>query len=177
MSKPRNGSSKTRPNDKGGIAPDDSEEIFKEGVILLKRNQLRDAMVAFKRALDMRPKEARYLSYYGLCLAATGKRPREGVKLCEKAAAEVFYRPELFLNLGKAWIIAGNRDKAQEAFRTGLVLDSGNREIMAQLESLGIRKPLFFPFFDRRNALNRWVGKVRHVLAPKEKQVERRTAR
>ena len=151
---------------KNNGAAQDPEDMFKSGVILLKRNMLNEATAAFQRALKMRPKEARYLSYYGLCLAAAGNRPKEGLRMCEKAADEVFYRPELFLNLGKACLLTGSHEKAQDAFRKGLSLDRGNREIVDQLENLGIRKPPIFPFLGRKNTLNKWVGLVRHKLAP-----------
>jgi Tfp pilus assembly protein PilF len=164
-----NGGKKRPTAAKSNGAAQDPEEMYKSGVILLKRNMLNEATAAFRRALELRPKEARYLSYYGLCLAAAGNRPKEGLRMCEKAADEVFYRPELFLNLGKACVLTGSHEKAQDAFRKGLSLDRGNREIVDQLESLGIRKPPVFPFLDRKNALNKWVGLVRHKLAPQKR--------
>ena len=143
-----------------------AEEFFRAGVILLRRKQVKDAQRAFQRALDLAPSEPRYGSYFGLCLAASGTNVKKGLQLCEKAAEAEFYRPDLHLNLGKACVAAGLPGKAQQALRVGLSLDPQNKEIVRELDKLGVRRRPFFPFLDRKNPLNKWVGLVRHRLAP-----------
>jgi Flp pilus assembly protein TadD len=117
-----------------------AEEYFKAGVILLKRGDDREATEAFRRALEMEPSEPRYLSYFGLCLARVKKRTKEAVRLCEKAAKEDFYRPDIFLNLGRVYLLAGNRKKAYEAFRQGHRVDKSDRELRAELEKMGVQR-------------------------------------
>jgi len=166
----------SQPPGRRGKAPRDAttdtpgkgpEEFFRAGIALLRRKQFQDALRAFKHALDLDPEDARYLSFYGLCLAATGRNPGEGVQLCEAAAEKEFYRPELHLNLGRAHLIQGRPEKAQKAFREGLALDEQNREIIRELENMGVRKRPTLPFLNRKNPLNKWSGLVRQRLAHK----------
>ena len=47
----------------------DAEELYKAGLFLLKRDKVKEALSAFKRALNIKGKEPKYMSYTGLCLA------------------------------------------------------------------------------------------------------------
>jgi Flp pilus assembly protein TadD len=143
---------------------DNAEELYRAGAALMRRGRGKEALEVLRRARDLAPQEARYLSLYGLCLATAGGKHREGVRLCQLAAEEEFYRPELYRNLGKALLASGRTSEAQEAFREGLTLDPRDRAIIRELEDMGIRRRPLFPFLDRRNPLNRWPGIVRHRL-------------
>jgi Flp pilus assembly protein TadD len=141
-----------------------AEEFYRAGMTLMRRGRGREALRALRKARDLDPRETRYLSQYGLCLATAGGKPREGVQLCQLAAEEEFYRPELYRNLGLALLAAGKPQEAQEAFREGLALDSRDRTIIRELERMGVRRRPLFPFLDRRNLLNRWPGIMRHRM-------------
>jgi Flp pilus assembly protein TadD len=140
------------------------EEYFKAGLVLLKRGNDREAAKAFRRAHEMAPSEPRYLSYFGLCLARVERRTKEAVRLCEKAAREDFYRSDIFLNLGRVYLLAGNRKKAYGAFRQGHRVDRTDRELRAELEKMGMRRPPVLGFLRRENPVNRIAGKVRDKL-------------
>jgi tetratricopeptide (TPR) repeat protein len=155
---------RTLPRQSDETANEDPDEFFKAGLFLLRRDKAKEALTAFKRSLLLRENEPRYMSYTGLCLALAQGKVREGLLLCEKAVEREFYRPELFLNLGRVYLLGGNRRKAHMAFRKGLALDRENRDIRLQLERMGVRKPPVFPFLDRRHAINRFAGKVLYRL-------------
>ena len=155
---------RTLPRQEGDRPEDDPEEFFKAGMFLLKRDKLKEAHAAFKRALFLREQEPRYMSYTGLTLAMAMGKTKEAVLLCEKAVTKEFFRSELFLNLGKVYLLAGNRKKAHIAFRKGMALDRDNRTLRGELEKMGIRKPPVFQFLDRRHPVNKLTGKVLHRL-------------
>ena len=141
-----------------------AEELYKAGLFLLKRDKVKEALSAFKRALNIKVKEPRYMSYTGLCLALAEGRVKEAVSLCEKAVSMEFYRSELFLNLGRVYIVMGNKKKAHMAFRKGMALDRDNRSLRMELERMGYRKPPVFPFLDRQHPINKVAGKVLYRL-------------
>jgi len=145
----------------------DPEQLFAAGQYLLQRDRTSDALAAFKAALEQRPGDPLYASYYGLCLVKTGRAPEEGRRLCERAAEQAFYRPELFANLGAALVALGDRRRAERALRKGLALDRENRALRALLDEIGVRRRPLFPFLGRRNPLNRITGRVRHALRGK----------
>lgn len=149
----------------GSERPDeDPEEYYKAGVFLLRRSRNREALLAFKQALELRPTDPRYMSYFGLALALSENRVRESLKICENSVEKEFFRSELYLNLGRVYIMAGNRRKAHTAFRKGLALDRENFELKKELERMGVRKGPVLPFLDRRHPLNKLAGKVLHRL-------------
>lgn len=141
-----------------------ADDYFRAGMLFLKREKYREALSAFKHALELQNREPRYLSYTGFCLAHVEKRSKEAVLLCEKAVSLEFYRPELFLNLGRVYLLTGNKRKAHQTFWKGYALDRDNRELRAELEKMGVRKPPVFPFLDRKNPLNKIVGKALYSL-------------
>ena len=147
-----------------GNADSDAEELYKAGLFLLKRDKVKEALTAFKRAFMIKDKEPRYMSYLGLCLAIAEGKSREAVTLCEKATQMEFFRAELFLNLGRVYLISGNLKKAHMAFRKGLALDRENRNLRTELEKMGIRKPPVFPFLERKHPINKLAGKVLYRL-------------
>lgn len=155
---------RTLPRQEGDRRGDDPEEFFKAGMFLLKRDKLREALAAFKQALSLREQEPRYMSYTGLTLALAMRKTKEAVLLCEKAVQKEFFRSELFLNLGRVYLLAGNRRKAHVAFRKGMTLDRDNRMLRGELERMGIRKPPVFQFLDRRHPVNKLTGKMLHRL-------------
>jgi len=148
-------------NEQPGMA---AEDYFRAGMLFLKREKYREALSAFRHALDLQKLEPRYLSYTGFCLAHVEKRSRDAVDLCEKAVRIEFYRPELFLNLGRVYLLTGNKRKAHQTFWKGYSLDRDNRELRSELEKMGIRKPPVFPFLDRKHPLNKVVGKALYNL-------------
>ena len=150
--------------DPSGENSEDPEELFNAGLYLLKRGRVEGASAAFRRAFILKNTEPRYMSYYGLTLAMTTGRAREGVTLCEKAAKDDFFRAEMFLNLGRAYMYAGNRKKSHAAFRKGMTLDRDNKEIREELGNMGVRKSPVFPFLDRKSAINKFAGKLLYRL-------------
>jgi len=141
-----------------------AEDYFRAGMLFLKREKYREALAAFRQALSLQELEPRYLSYAGFCLAHVEKRSKEAIELCEKAVRIEFYRPELFLNMGRVYLLSGNKRKAHQTFWKGFALDRDNKELRAELEKMGTRKPPVFPFLDRKHPLNRIIGKALYKL-------------
>jgi len=142
----------------------DPEEFFNAGLFLLKSQRLNEAHNAFRRAFELKGADPRYMSFYGYTLARVGNRNKEGLLLCEKAADREFYRAELFYNLSQVYLSVGNRKKAYETLRKGLTIDKGNKDLVRELEKMGIRKPPVFPFLDRSNTINKLAGKMLYRL-------------
>ena len=147
-----------------GESGTDAEEFFQAGVFLLKRGRPKEALTAFRRALSIKDSEPRYLSYCGLCMARSGESIPEAVELCERAVRREFFRADLFLNLGKVYLMSGNRMKAHQAFRKARSLEQENTEVRQELQRMGVRKPPPLPFLDRGHPLNKIAGKMLHKM-------------
>jgi hypothetical protein len=144
-----------------------AEKSFNKGLRLLRRGgDGRECMALFEAALTLDRRagngagQARYRSYYGLCLALRDGKVRDGLLLCRSAAKEEFFNPEMWLNLGRVELAARNRRHAHKSFRRGLRLAPENQDLRKELNRMGLRRRPAFPFLDRSNPLNVWVGKI-----------------
>ena len=145
----------------------DPDKLFKAGLLLLKENNVWDAWYVFKKAHQLRPTDSKYLSYFGLCTAKVEKNATKAISLCEKAVEKEFFRAELFCNLGKVYLIKGDRMKAYMAFKQGLSIDKKNIELQNELKKMGIRKQPVFSFLSRNNIVNHLAGFLRYKLRTK----------
>jgi hypothetical protein len=121
--------------------------------------------------------QARYRSYYGLCLALRDRKIRDGLLLCRAAAKEEFFNPEMWLNLGRVEIAAGNRRYAHKSFRRGLRLAPENEELRREMNRMGLRRRPAFPFLARSNPLNVWMGKMASRSGSRASTAPRRRVR
>ncbi len=140
--------------------PEQAEMLFTMGCHLMEKGESRMAGRAFRKALKIKPLEPRYLSYLGLSIALVDKKADEAIILCEEAAREVYYDPDLFCNLGRVYLQFGRKKEAFIAFKRGLAVDLDNERIHRQLVDMGIRKPLVFPFLKRSHFANHYAGLI-----------------
>jgi hypothetical protein len=144
-----------------------AERSFNKGLELLKRGgSSRECMALFEAALTLDRRagngagQARYRSFYGLCLALRERKIRDGIRFCREAAQEEFFNPEMWLNLGRVELEAGSRRHAFRSFSRGLRLAPENQELHHQIARMGIRRRPLFPFLARSNPLNVWAGRL-----------------
>jgi tetratricopeptide (TPR) repeat protein len=143
-----------------------AEESFRKGLACLDQSgKGLEALALFEAAVKMdgrarRRPEARYLSYYGMLLALRAGETGKGLELCRRAAREEFYNPDMWLNLGRVELQAGNRRKAHTAFCRGLRLAPEHRALRRFLSSMGMRARPAIPFLARSNPINIWMGRL-----------------
>jgi tetratricopeptide (TPR) repeat protein len=164
-----------KPEDAGEPAPPESAEEIKPSDYLravkvhLRGGEQKDAFSLLLRALVQFPDEPLILSYYGCLQAIVDKKYRSGVEVCKRAIAlfeekkssreEVLY-PVLYLNLGRAYLAAGKKKEAIDAFHKGLQYDKSNSDLRKELRRLGTRKKPPVPFLDRANPINKCIGLI-----------------
>ena len=149
----------------------DPEKLFEFGLLMLKMNEVWKALLAFKQAYEIKPYEARFLSYYGLCIAKVEKNATKAIPLCEKAIKKDFFHADLFCNLGKVYLQKGDRKKANKSFIKGLSIDKRNKELINELKEMGIRKRPLFTFLPRENIINHLGGFLYNRLLKRGKPV------
>lgn len=131
------------------------------------------ALAVVNEALEQHPDNPFLLSYCGFLEAAVNRKFREGIRVCNASLealkkkvpfGEEFFYPLLYLNLGKAYLAAGKKREAFNAFNRGLDVDQGNSELRNMLKGLGIRRRPPLPFLKRSNILNKCLGMLRQRL-------------
>ncbi len=141
------------------------EDLFQNGLMHLQRHRQRHALESFRRALELAPNEPRFMSFFGLCIATNERRLGEGLELCETAVRKEFFRPELFVNLGRLYLISGDVGRAHQTFRRGLAVDQSNEELRYELRRLGTRRQPVLPSLGRSHPVNVALGRLLHKLS------------
>ena len=151
--------------------PNSPDELFQKGLEALERRSHQEAISLIQSAIDLDRQDSssksprmRYVSYLGLALTLSQGRSQEGLKLCEQAVKRDFFDPDLFCNLGIAYLRNRQKKLAFQAFRKGLVLKPTHRRIREELERSDRRGSRVFTFLPRSHPINRLAGLVRYRL-------------
>lgn len=142
----------------------DARKLFQAGRALLDQGRAWEARQALRRATELEPEEPRYLSYYGVSLAMAERKTKEAVKLCEAALAKDFCTPEMYLNLGRVYLLRRDRGRAYEIFQAGLLVDAEHHGLARAVADLGVRRAPPLPFLHRSHPVNRKAGRLLHRL-------------
>jgi tetratricopeptide (TPR) repeat protein len=165
------------PGNEGASAPPDSSGEIKPGEYLraakahLRSGKQKAAYAVIVEAMMHYPNEPLILSYYGLLQGLVDRKHRSAVETCKKAVGlcnakdaysrDVLY-PVLLLNLGKAYLAAGKKKDAIDAFKRGLSYDRSHPDIRRELKVLGERKKPPVSFLGRENPINKLIGMLLH---------------
>jgi tetratricopeptide (TPR) repeat protein len=144
-------------------------DYLKETNILLARKSLSSAMGLISEGIDNHPNSPPLLSLYGYLTVKVKKNYRKGLLNCNKAIELVKRRvpfnpalayPNFFLNLGRAYVAAGDRKHAIDTFMKVLYVDEDNTLVRMEMQRLGTRKKPFIAFLRRSNPLNKYAGLI-----------------
>ena len=105
-----------------------------------------------------------YQSYFALLNAAERGQARRSLELAALAVEKAPDRPDLYLNLGRLYLAAGDKEAAVEALRDACRLDPENEEIRRRLGRLGSRRKPILESLSRGHVLNKTLGLVPYRL-------------
>lgn len=136
---------------------DTTVDNVERGIELAKSGLYTDALTVFDQNLAFTQSPIA-MSYYALCLASAEGFHDKAVSMCLMAAEKEFYNPEIYLNLGRVFLIDGQKSIAMKSFRKGLGYDTSHGGIVEEIRRLGIRRAPVVSFLPRNNAVNRLLG-------------------
>jgi tetratricopeptide (TPR) repeat protein len=143
-----------------------AEMSFRKGLQALEEKRHLDSLAYFESALHLEERSGnpsprmKYLSYYGLSLSLAAGRTHEAIEMCERALSVEFYNPDLYLNVARVYLSAGERRRAHKALCQGLRLEKRHTGLLAEIRRMGVRRRPVFPFLSRRHVLNRVTGRL-----------------
>ena len=144
-----------------------AEESFVRGLNAFEQNRRKEAMALIEAAIELDRKlgqgrpQARYLSYYGICLAFERNDIREALRFCREAVTIEGYNADIRSNLGRVLMRAGRRREAYLHFVKGLRMEPRHAHILRAMRQMGIRRRPVLPFLARTNPLNVMLGRFR----------------
>lgn len=139
----------------------EAQELFVRGVQALDAGRVAEAIESLRAAHERAPDHARVRSMLGLAIARAGGDFSEARALCEDAAKQEFFNPDLYLNLAKVYLRFDRRSEALRYLRRGQMIDPGHEPIRRAIDSLGQRRLPILPFLPRRHLVNRALGSAR----------------
>ncbi|MBK7947245.1 MAG: tetratricopeptide repeat protein [Deltaproteobacteria bacterium] len=148
---------------RGELAPR-ARDAFERGRQLLATNDAAAAVVALREAHGQAPDHAQIRSALGLAVALAERDFEQARSLCESAAKQEFFNPELYLNLARVYLSVGRRPEALRYLRRGQMIDPGHSAIREAIVELGMRRLPIVPFLPRRHLVNRMLGSVRSLF-------------
>lgn len=134
----------------------EAEELFAKGLESIGHDHLYLARTCLEQALELE-KSPEVCSYLALCRAKTRGQFSEAIALAKEAVDDAPGNSALYLNLGRIYLLAGDKESALDILRKGMQFDD-NQEILKELEIHGNRKPPVFPALKRNHPLNKYLG-------------------
>jgi len=136
----------------------DAEELFDKAMDALKSRKTGEAIDLLEQAVGLERKPL-FCSTLAVSLAKEKNDFKRAISLCKEAIKSEPKNSIHFLHLGKVHILANQKKDAIRIFYMGLRY-AENRDIIAELNRVGRRRPPVIPFLDRSNLLNRMLGKL-----------------
>ena len=133
-----------------------------EGVSAANQGNTLVALVHLEKAAR-EGRSPRITSYLGYCLARERKQVAQGLALCRQAIQKEPASTEHYLNLGRVYLIAGQKGQAIKAMRRGLK-NGRNSHLIKELQRLGRRRPPLFQGLTRNHPANKYAGLLLHRL-------------
>ncbi|HYA88010.1 MAG TPA: hypothetical protein VEI57_13205 [Nitrospirota bacterium] len=146
---------------------------LRETKALLAKGRRGDAYKLLRPAVVKYAEDPFLLSYFGYLTALLEGRYRNGIESCSLAIVlfekkllrgeedvEERLNAVLYLNLGRAYLASGKKKDAFDTLQKGLRFDKQNRDVLEELERLGIRKYKPLSFLDRSNPINALIGRM-----------------
>jgi tetratricopeptide (TPR) repeat protein len=147
-----------------------AENSFRRGLAALFDGDAAAASDHFQSAIlievqhGVKGPQMRYLSYYGLSRAQAYGATPQAIQACETAARRDFFNPDLLLNLGRVYLLAGKTTRALAAFQRGLELAPRHKGLLAEHKRIDRREPPPLGIVSRSHPLNKMLGKLRASL-------------
>ena len=147
-----------------------AENSFRRGLASLVDGDAAAAAAHFQTAIltevqhGVKRPEMRYLSFYGLSRAQSQGITPQAIQACETAARRDAFNPDLFLNLGRVYLLAGKTTKALAAFERGLEAAPTHKGLLAERVKIDRRQPPPLSIVSRAHPLNKMVGKLRSSI-------------
>jgi len=134
----------------------DLNALVRKGLAEIERGNTLVALVHFEDAArqDDSPLVRSHLAF---CMAKERRQMHKAATLCNEALQEEPGNPVHYLNLGRIYLLAGQKNRAIQTWRRGLRIGR-NPQITLELRKLGLRKPPVLQTLGREHPLNKYLG-------------------
>lgn len=119
------------------LTPQSAEEQFKRGVEEFKKGNFQGASNAFKWAIKLNEKDAKYWSYLSLAYTKMDKRLQDAEEALSQAIKLEPHNADLYAHLGLIYLKAGMKERAHIQFEKAMEIDPENVKAKKGLQQTG----------------------------------------
>ena len=152
------------PRNRNRALCDEGRRLLELAAEKLAENEPEEALPLLREAHELAPDHAQVRSLLGVALACVDRDFEQSRALCESAAKQEFFNPDLYFNLSRVYLEFGRRAEALRYLRRGQMIDPGHAKISQSIGRLGERKSPVVPFLPRRHVVNRALGSARNLV-------------
>jgi len=152
------------PRNLGRVLTEETRRLFELGAERIAADDHDAALAPLREAVGCAPEHAQLRSLLGVAIARVEHDFEEARGLCESAAKQEFFNPDLYFNLSRVYLEFGRRAEALRYLRRGQMIDPGHALIRQSIGALGQRKAPIVPFLPRRHPVNRALGTARNLV-------------
>ncbi|KAF0218495.1 MAG: hypothetical protein FD174_2795 [Geobacteraceae bacterium] len=133
-------------------------DLISQGVEAVEDGDTAFGLVCLEKA-SMHYKAPIICSYLAYCIAKERCQFEEAISLCKEAMVEEPADSMHYLNLGRVYVVSGQKKEAIRMFRNGLLFED-NKLIREELNRIGWRDLPPIPALGREHSLNKYLGIV-----------------
>jgi Flp pilus assembly protein TadD len=148
----------------GRVLTEETRRLFDLGAERIFANDHSSALAPLREAMEFAPEHAQIRSLLGVAIARVERDFEAARELCESAAKQEFFNPDLYFNLSRVYLEFGRRAEALRYLRRGQMIDPGHALIRQSIGALGQRKTPIVPFLPRKHPVNRALGTARNLV-------------
>ena len=141
---------------------DQLDDLMQKGMEAAEKGYIHSAQVFLGQVAEHR-KTPELHSYLAYCLAKGQGHLHSADKTCLDSIKRDPNNSLHYLILGRILLLTGDKGKAIEAFRQGLITGP-NPLIIDEFKKLGLRKPTIIKSLKRNHPLNRVLGKLSSMI-------------
>lgn len=149
----------------------ENKELIEKGISLARGGYFKEAIKIFEEGICF-TQDPKAMSYYALCVAEIEGDYNKAISLCLVAAGREFYNPDIYLNIGRIFILKGQKAFAVKSFIKGLKISRTHQGLINAIKKLGVRRKPILPFLPRHNFINRFLGKFVYRLTSKTSKTD-----
>ena len=120
----------------GRIADGEAEKLFQEGVVAENKKDFAGALEHFRKAMELRPGNARYIERVARKLFYQEGAFNEAKRLVDRAVQLQPNDPEARATLARAYLIAGLKERAKKELQLVLTLNKDHKFAMQAMKRL-----------------------------------------
>ena len=138
------------------MTSEEFHNLVKRGTAEAEQGNTLDALFHLESAAHS-GSTPRLTSYLGYCLAKERREFKRAADLCLEALKQEPAQAVHYLNLGRVYLVAGQKAAAIRALQKGVKFGK-SRSIIEELKMLGIRKPPVVASLPRDHPVNKYLG-------------------